>query len=418
MKKLFKTLGPGLLYAGAAVGVSHLVQSTRAGAQFGFELAFVLILANLIKYPFFEFGPRYASATGKSLIDGYQKTGRWAVHLYSILTLTTMFAIQAAVTVVTAGLVGNIFHSSLNYIQLSAIILVVIAILLFIGRYSLLDNLIKYIIILLAISTLLAVIFATSKGVDTAKFEGWQFHINNPANLIFLVAFIGWMPAPIDISVWHSLWSQAKNEEMKEKSSLKQSLLDFNIGYIGTIFLALGFLTLGALIMFGSGEELSSKGVVFSGQLISMYTTSLGNWAYWIIAVAALTTMFSTTLTVFDAYPRVIQSLTPIYFPKQKDKSTQQKTYWIAAIILFAGTLALMQVSKGKENSAMTSLINLATHLSFVTAPLFAVLNLLAVKNKQLDPEFRPKKAYLVFSYICLVVLTAFSIYYIVWKFF
>ncbi len=36
MKKLLQSLGPGLLFAGAAIGVSHLVQSTRAGADFGF----------------------------------------------------------------------------------------------------------------------------------------------------------------------------------------------------------------------------------------------------------------------------------------------------------------------------------------------------------------------------------------------
>ena len=33
-----KKLGPGLLFAGAAIGVSHLVQSTRAGADFGWGL--------------------------------------------------------------------------------------------------------------------------------------------------------------------------------------------------------------------------------------------------------------------------------------------------------------------------------------------------------------------------------------------
>lgn len=52
IKSLLKTLGPGLLYAGAAVGVSHLVQSTRAGASYGFELIWVVIVANIIKYPF------------------------------------------------------------------------------------------------------------------------------------------------------------------------------------------------------------------------------------------------------------------------------------------------------------------------------------------------------------------------------
>jgi len=63
---IIKKLGPGLLFAGAAIGVSHLVQSTRAGADFGFGLLWALLLVNLFKYPFFKFGPRYAMATGES----------------------------------------------------------------------------------------------------------------------------------------------------------------------------------------------------------------------------------------------------------------------------------------------------------------------------------------------------------------
>ena len=35
---LKKTLGPGILFASTAIGVSHLVQSTRAGAKYGFGL--------------------------------------------------------------------------------------------------------------------------------------------------------------------------------------------------------------------------------------------------------------------------------------------------------------------------------------------------------------------------------------------
>ena len=68
MTKLLKKLGPGLLFAGAAVGVSHLVQSTKAGANFGFGLLWALLLINIIKYPFFQLGPSYASATGESLL--------------------------------------------------------------------------------------------------------------------------------------------------------------------------------------------------------------------------------------------------------------------------------------------------------------------------------------------------------------
>ena len=53
MIKYLKKLGPGLLFAGAAIGVSHLVQSTKAGAEFGFGLIWALLLCNLFKYPFF-----------------------------------------------------------------------------------------------------------------------------------------------------------------------------------------------------------------------------------------------------------------------------------------------------------------------------------------------------------------------------
>jgi len=70
-KSFLNSLGPGLLFAGAAIGVSHLVQSTKAGAEFGFGLLWALLLVHLFKYPFFQFGPRYAAATGETLLDGY-----------------------------------------------------------------------------------------------------------------------------------------------------------------------------------------------------------------------------------------------------------------------------------------------------------------------------------------------------------
>ena len=46
MRKFLRILGPGLLYAGAAIGVSHLVQSTRAGAMFNFDLSYTIGVTN------------------------------------------------------------------------------------------------------------------------------------------------------------------------------------------------------------------------------------------------------------------------------------------------------------------------------------------------------------------------------------
>ena len=45
--KFFKTLGPGILFATTAIGVSHLVQSTRAGAEYGFTLIGFVLMAGV-----------------------------------------------------------------------------------------------------------------------------------------------------------------------------------------------------------------------------------------------------------------------------------------------------------------------------------------------------------------------------------
>ena len=107
-KGLKNALGPGLILAAAAIGVSHLVQSTRAGADYGFSLVWAIILANIFKYPFLEFGPRYAIATQKSMIKGYKHLGNWAFWVFVVFTIGTMFIIQAAVTIVTASLAAEL----------------------------------------------------------------------------------------------------------------------------------------------------------------------------------------------------------------------------------------------------------------------------------------------------------------------
>ena len=68
MKKWFASLGPGLMLAAAAIGVSHLVQSTRAGADFGLSFVWLIILVSILKYPAFRFAVDYASLTNRSLV--------------------------------------------------------------------------------------------------------------------------------------------------------------------------------------------------------------------------------------------------------------------------------------------------------------------------------------------------------------
>lgn len=398
-----KKLGPGLLFAGAAIGVSHLVQSTRAGADFGFGLIWALVLIHIVKYPFFQFGPRYATATGYSLLEGYKKLGKGVLAAYFVLNLATMFTIQAAVTVVTAGLAANLFGITTNPIIWSIIITFICFLLLIIGRYKLLDNLMKLIIIILSISTITALILAVINSETSYNFN--QIIPKGSVEIAFLIAFLGWMPAPLDVSVWQSLWAIEKQKDKNYKFDTKQSIFDFNIGYISTLILGVFFVSLGAIVMFNSGETFSNSAFKFSEQLINLYTSSLGAKASVFIAIAAFTTMFSTTLTTLDASPRAMTKT----FELLTDKSNKN-SYWFWITFLAIGTISILLFFM----SEMGLLIKIATILSFLTAPFFAIINFKLISGKHTPKEHHPSSALKVLSWIGILFLIGFSIWFII----
>ena len=401
MTKFLQNLGPGLLFAGAAIGVSHLVQSTKAGANFGFGLLWALLLINLIKYPFFKFGPRYAAATGESLLEGYNKLGKGVLKAYALLTIATMFTIQTAVTIVTAGIASTLFGSEVSMEIWSVIILSICFLLLLVGKYSLLDKMMKVIIIVLSLSTLFAVAAAFIN--STNEPEWTQIVPSTDVELIFLIAFMGWMPAPLDVSIWHSLWAIQKKKQEQNFNS-KTAALDFNIGYLGTIVLGIGFLMLGGLVMHGSGKSFSANGGEFSLQLIEMYTQNLGEWSYIIIGVAALTTMFSTTLTTLDASPRAMNKTLELILDKPLNNG-----YKVWLIVLIIGTISIFFFFL----SEMGSLIKIATILSFLTAPFYALMNYILICSKHTPQSFRPSKMMHFLSISGILFLIGFNIWYI-----
>lgn len=406
------SFGPGLLYAGAAVGVSHLVQSTRAGAEFGYQLLWIVIVINIIKYPIFEIGPRYAAATGETLLDGYRKLGAWAVWIYLIVSISTMFIIMAAISIVTAGLFANMLDLDIAVPFLAVILLAVSSLILVVGKYHTLDRMMKLIVVLLTISTVAAVVFGFFSPSFQLEEYQTQFDISNEGNLLFLVALIGWMPAPIDLSIWHSVWSVSKNRSRSSRVSMNSALLDFKIGYWGTTLIAVCFLSLGAMMMYGTPEKPSSSGVAFAGQVIKMYTNNLGFWAYPIIALAAFTTMFSTMLTCLDAFPRTLRKSSKLLMQSLSHRKQHNPIYRFWIFITFMGTcLILLNLS-----ASMRQMVDLATTISFAVAPLMAILNFI-VMRRYVSPDQQQSLNLRRLNMVAIAVLTLFSIGFILYRF-
>ncbi len=411
-KNIFKTFGPGILFAGAAIGGSHLIQSTRAGANFGFDLLLLVILINIFKYPFFEFGHRYTAATGESILEGYAKLGKSTVWVFFIMNIFTAAINGAAVTLVTAGLCANLFGISLSPATLSLIILAIIMVILLVGRYGMLDLVMKIMITILAITTIITVLVAL--GIDTgvtvkntiAKPDIWD-----TAGIAFLLALMGWMPAPIEISVWPSLWALERTKQTHYQPTVKEALIDFHVGYIGTTLMALFFVGLGAFVMFGSGETFSNNGVIFSSQLISLYTKTIGEWSRIIIGSIVFITMLSTTMTVFDAYPRTLAGSLQLLIHKLSKRG--KLLYTVFGIVMAIAGLLII----GFFTSGLKTLIDFATIVAFLAAPVFAIINYRVVTAPFMPEEHRPKTWLRILSWAGILFLIVFCLIFIVSKF-
>lgn len=413
---LAKAIGPGVLYAATAVGASHLVQSTRAGASYGLALVLLILLTYVAKYPAFRFGAQFASVTGSSLLSGYRHQGRWAVALYVVIALGTMFAAVPAVTLITAGLAKAAFGLQAGTLFISAVILTGSTAILILGGYHLLDRLVKVLMVVLTIATVVATVLVLPNVDWAASWAIIPAEIR-PTDVFFIVALLGLMPSSVDISVWHSLWSVARVRDSGHRPALHESLIDFHIGYWGAFLLALCFVLLGTGVMHNSGLLFATGAADFAAQLIDLYRSTLGDWSGPLIGLVAVAVMFSTVLTGLDGYPRAAVSLANIFFAAGESsagqtplsESVNKAVYAAALIVLVSGSFLVLHLFV----TSLQVIVDFASTIVFLFAPLVAWLNHRVMTSPAIEASARPGRWLRALSLVGVVWLAAFSLYYL-----
>lgn len=405
-KDILSCFGPGIMMATASVGGSHLVASTKAGAIYGWQLAVIILLVNLFKYPFFRAGVQYTMGTGKSLIEGYSQMGRAYLWVFTALMVVATIVSTAALLMFSASLFAYFSPFDLSMTSNAAIILAICLTILFAGQYKVLDSLSKIIMLTLVVATVGAAAMAVVNG-PVAPVDFQPPSIWDTAAIGFIVIMMGWMPGPIEVSSLTSLW--LKKQRTQKNVTVKEALFDFNVGYIGTALLAIAFLALGALVLNGSGEELSQSGIGFSHQLVSLYATTIGEWSRYLIAVVAFFCIFGSTITVIDGYCR---SLSEANLLIQRRELDQPKNHMLWMIIASVAAMIILLFFTAQ----LMTMLNFAMALAFITTPIFALLNYRLLKTANLQGELALTLSMKILSRLGLVYLFGFLAAFIWWK--
>ena len=122
--------------------------------------------------------------------------------------------------------------------------------------------------------------------------------------------------------------------------------------------------------------------------------------------------MFGTAIAVFDGYARSVKRCSELIFGvKENNKSV----YPLALIVVGVVSYIIIFVFSNKP-SGFKALIDLATTISFLIAPLIAFVNFRLVGKDFISADAVPKTWLKVLSWLGLLFLTGFSILFIVIK--
>lgn len=403
---MWRTIGPALLFSGSAIGTSHLVQSTRAGALYGLGLLGVILLILILKYPAFRFGVDYGHAMRRSLLAGYRALGLWAPLVFVLFAVVVYPVVYAALASATAGIAITVFGLEAPVPVLGLGVLVLCAVPLLVGGYEWLDRVNRVLVAFLLVSTLIVTAMALPRVEwGTLGEVGWA---TDPRAILFVVALAGFMPNPLEVSVTSSMWvAEAERGESGRRTSLGEARTAFFAGYAMTGFLALCFCVIGAGVMHSAQITPETSAPGFARQIVALYSETLGEGAAVLAAIAALSVMATTVLAALDIGGRNVAST----WQQVVDIHTEavfRRVYRITIPVMIALTAAVLYLF----TSSFTAMLDLATSAVFLGAPIVAGLNHAVVTRGDMPDEARPSGAMRALSLFAIFVMTSLALAY------
>jgi Mn2+/Fe2+ NRAMP family transporter len=395
----FARFGPGIMIAATAVGVSHLVQSTRAGADYGLTLAAAIVLITFLKYPAFRFAAEYTSLTGRSIVAAYADQGRVALAWLVFTMLIEMLVGTSAVALVTSGILQDVLGWSLPGPIVPVAVIAITVLVLINGSYARVEKLMKVMVVLFSIVTVVATAIAVPRIGDGGRGMFAALRPDVPT-IAFLIALTGLMPLPLSGTAYHSVWVREKVRATNGDYTRARAVFDLNVGWLTTLVLALCFVILGTAVLFRSGAATPASAPAFAGLLFSMFTEVAGAWIYPVIALGGIAVIWSTLIAILDAVPRLSER---IYHELANTSDNERRTYRVFLVVqAVVGALVLVFFL-----GDFRRFIDFAASAGFVVAPALAWFNYRAMRSEAVARRYTMSRAMVAWHWTAMIFFAA-----------
>jgi Mn2+/Fe2+ NRAMP family transporter len=322
-RQMLRLLGPGIVLILASVGPRDLITNSIAGANYGYRLLWIVVLASFARYLLMEAGARYVIATGETLLSGFRRVGgRWSgwlvvlaifgkrhlSNLYHMLLLGVSFSLLSGIDTKFAR----------NTAALASF--VVAFCLMYFGGYKGVERRSKLLTGVLGAS-LLAIVLLAMPDLPTLFGDAFRIAIPEAGSgygpfVVIMILLGGNLESVTNLKYSAFVFEKG----WRDPSHLRQIRLDLVTGILGSLIMVM-------LIQIAAGATLHPRGLHVKelDDLVSMFTAVLGPAGKVLLCVSIWTIVFNTYIGSNMGYSLLTADLLVPVPDRAADEATQKE---------------------------------------------------------------------------------------------
>lgn len=307
-KEALRQMGPAIIIASGIIGPGTVTTASVYGSMYGYAGLFLVLIAGLLAYFYQEPAIRVVNKEdGSTILSGIRENiGKgWALVIWIALVFGAIM-LQAG-NISGAALALSYFFPNTTLLFWCVIISLCGGLLGWIGRYSLIENFNKIVIIAITVCFVICAIYSSPNPGELIQ-SGLKPQIagGDYWNALALIS----TTAPYHVVIGYSCLMAKKNSERKGKTkidndnSIKQSKLDLLISTV-----VAGLVTTAIVIC--AGSVLFPRGIVVksAADMAFQLTPILGKFAGVVFSLGLFSASISTVLYQITMQPYYINEL-------------------------------------------------------------------------------------------------------------
>ncbi len=288
-----RELGPGIVIAATGLGAGDLIAASVAGAKYGVAILWAAVMGAILKFTLNEGLARWQLATGTTLLEGWvRRLPRfWSIYFFVYLLLWSF--IVAGALMAATGLAIHALVPAVSVEVGGAVQSLLAAALVLLGRYRLLEGMMKFFIALMFAVVLYC---AVALQPDWGRVAAGIFVPRLPeGSVFFLLGVMGGVGGSVTL-LSYGYWIRERGWSGPER--LRQVRTDLLVAYGLTGVFGIAIMIISAGV---SPEVLSgSKMVLAVADEMGATVGDIGKWAFLIGFWGAV---FSSMLGVWQGVP-------------------------------------------------------------------------------------------------------------------